>query len=341
MSRLFGRLSLAALCLLALSAALPPGASAWWIGSSLVSPADLGLCPVPAGTRKAACTHVQLRLAHEHKATRGLTADSPGVITRWRVKSGPSSPGTTRVRLRLRVLRHNEPVPGARFPFVDLPLDRPGVHRFPARIPIEPGERVALDSIVVGNGSEPAAAPIAHAEPGIGVVGRWIPPLGEHVGRAADSYVQEAELLLEAVYEPDRDLDGFGDWTQDGCPYDSRRHVPCTSDRTVPRLKISFAEHQDFLRTRRAVVWIHSNELARAVVYGSLQVPRVTWGIYSDRRRVPKGGWAKFVLRVPPDARRAGRRAFENGKRVYLTVGLFATDTSGNRTRDKYLRIKP
>src|SRR5690349_6482658 len=173
-----GKCATASVCLLAILLLWALPAQADGLGSKLGPVPNTGVC----STRAAAevfCTESQLWLTQRLRASEYLVPTTRGVITEWRVAGGQASPATESVRLRLRLLRGRNPVPGATTAFRQLPLGEPGVHRFAARLPIEWNNRLALDVAVRGNGSGPAGAPIAYSAPGVGEVGEWIPPLAD------------------------------------------------------------------------------------------------------------------------------------------------------------------
>jgi hypothetical protein len=322
-----------------LTAATAPATT---IGSNLVSSPNAGICQTEGNALEASCTYTQVLWAPGHIAG-GTFAESRGVITRWQVASGVATPATAAVKLRPRVLAIS-PISGIGIPpggYVELPLDQPGVHGFPTRLPIAAGQQVALDLVVISRGGT-ASAPLAHQEAKVGRVVMWAPILGEGEGPDPSALADDTELLLNAVLEPDRDRDGHGDRTQDRCPEDPRRQEDC--DRRPPRTHLTYAERQDFLRTKKVVVRLRSSEAARVFAYGQIDIAgdrNVVWGIYSARKRVAKGGKATLVLRVPAKAREAAARSFSHGRRVVAKFSVFATDTAGNESGTTVATIRP
>jgi len=228
-----GALAVAAL----LTAASP--ALAFRLGSSLSDAPNAAVCTTTPPTLEATCTETQLQLTPGRDASGGLLAEHFGVLTSWQVASGPASPATAGVRMRLRLLRGSRPVAGTATPYATLPLTEPGIHSFPARLPIEPDDELALDLSVLGSALAAGSAPIAHTEARIGEVGEWVPPL-VNASQPITSYLHDTELLLAARIEPDSDRDEYGDTTQDRCPFDPRRHSPCLPDATTPRLTVDY-----------------------------------------------------------------------------------------------------
>lgn len=331
----------AAICLLAASLLWVPAASAKPLGSNLHGPADTGICPTRLGGVEAVCTETQLWLGEEGRASERLFSDSSGVITRWWVASGSATPATTGVRLRLRLLRGKRPLAGAATAYEQLPLARPGIHGFPARLPIEWGDRLALDVGVLGSGNGTASAPIAHSAPGIGEVGEWIPPLGS--ARRPETYhLPDTELLLKAGIEGDLDADGWGDRTQDRCRYDPRRQTPCLPDRRPPRVELRYAKRQSFLDDGRVRARVRSSEFGNVYVAGSVELPSIdtSWIAISSEAWVEPGEWANLFLYMEPPARAAARGELAAGGNPYVAGYAAALDASGNRAPERNLLVR-
>lgn len=311
-------------------------------GSNLLDPPNAGVCTVPTGATEASCTYSQLLLAGGHAAKGGAQPRNEGVITSFRVASGSPAPGTTSVKLRLRLLA---PEQGLAFtagrPYLDMPLE-PGIHEFPADLLILKGMQVGLDTLV-GGASGDASAPLAHTEAGVGSLNTWIPSPPE--GSLPPPVSEEnRELLFNVTVEPDRDRDGYGDLTQDRCPEDRRRQSHC--DRTPPRIKVVYVRRQDFLRGKRIVVFTRSSEPGKIYASGQIELPQpsVTWGIYGDSKRVGKegrGGWARLVLHVPAEAREHAARSFAHGRRLFAKVFVTAVDRFGNQSHPTVVIVKP
>lgn len=317
-------------------------AQAATFGSNLGAAPNTGICTVPPGAKEASCTYSQLLLADGHAAAGGVQPRDEGVITSFRVSSGPPPPGTTSVKLRLRLLdgSHGFALTGGR-PFVEMPLE-PGIHEFPVSLPFLKGMQIGLDMLVAGTPGE-ASAPLVHAEAGVGSLYNWIPspPEGSIPQPASE---ENRELLFNVTVEPDRDHDGYGDKTQDRCPEDSRRQNHC--DRTPPRVKVVYVRRQNFLRSKKIVVSARSSEPGKIYASGQIELPQpsVTWGIYGKSGRVGKegrGGWARFVLHVPAQAREHAARSFAHGRRVFAKVFVTAVDRFGNQSHPTVVIVKP
>ncbi len=323
----------------ALALAAAGSAAALPIGSNLYAAPNGGVCPV-VGRGEASCTFVQVGLGDGHVALDGVQPSEAGVVTTWKVSTGAATPATTGVEVRLRGLEGG--AAGFAFaasPWQKLPLEEPGVHSFPARLPLRARQYLGLDTVVVGQGGGEAAAPLAYRATGAGSVWAWVPSLSEGpLPRPAGE--GNLELLLNARLEPDEDRDGYGDTTQDRCPEDPRRHSRC--DRVPPRAKVTYAPRQDFLRNGKIVVYVRANEDGRVIAGGQVDIADVvTWGIYSDRAAIRRGQKRKLVLRVPARARESAARSLAHGRRVTASVTAFAIDGAGNESGAAVAVIRP
>src|SRR6186997_3295986 len=118
--------------------AMPPASSAGvrTVGSNLKAAANGGACAsVAAG--ETSCSLVQEGLADGHAAIGGVQPRRLGVVTSWKISTGPATPATTSVEVRLRIIQAG----GVSYAYgasayEELPLSEPGVHVMPARLPI-------------------------------------------------------------------------------------------------------------------------------------------------------------------------------------------------------------
>jgi hypothetical protein len=300
--------------------ATPAPAAVTTIGSNLSglpSPGE-GICALSPPVVARSCTAAQSALVTGHLAKGGLTAPSAGTVVGWRVRSSGASPATASVKLQLRLLHANGAV-GSASPSVVLPLTQPGIHSFPTLLPVQAGDRLAVESVVRGAGSGPAYAPIVDVEPGAGSLDEWISPLFPGLDLAPDSTREGAELLVSA--EIDTDL-------------------------RPPRTKLTYPQRQDFLTEKEVLVRFRCNENATVFASGQLEYPRgagggVIYGLYGTRRQVKAGIKTTLRLRLPRKTLEAARRAFDNGKRIVVKVTVSAADRVGNRSGSTVAAIRP
>jgi hypothetical protein len=288
------------------------------IGSDLgaLPGAGEGVCAFsgPAGHSRT-CTEAQLQLTPGHLAPGGLKARAAGTILRWSVRSGTPSPSTARVKLRLRAL-DGEDEPGPATPFVELPLDPPGIHTFPAQLPVEKGDRLAVETVVTTLDGGVAYAPIAHLEPGVGSLTEWGSTLFPTIEIAPDSTREDAELLLSA------DLD---------------------FDRTPPRTKLTYPVRQNFLVEKKVLIHLRSNEAATAIASGQLEIPsrHAIFGLYGVKAAVGAGKRVTLRLRLAKNTLKAARLAYANGRKIVIKVTTSASDAAGNDSGVAVATIRP
>jgi hypothetical protein len=324
----------------ALALALPGSTMATTFGSNLVAFPNGGVCPT-SESGEVSCSFVQIGLADSHAASGGVQVPKGGVITSWRISTGPATPATVSVKARLRVIEAGGvPFAYEASPFEELPLSQPGLHVLPARLSIDESRQlVGIDVNVTGNGNGEAVAPFAYLASGAGSAWKWVPGLSEGV-LPESSGEGNLELLFNATIEPDRDHDGYGDKTQDRCPEDPKRQRHC--DRVPPRVKVTYARRQNFLHSGKVVVYVRSNEPGRVFAGGQIDIGKVvTWGIYSDRATAHRGQKRKLVLRVPADAREHAARSLAHGRPVTAGVTAYAIDDAGNESGVAVATIKP
>lgn len=209
---------------LGLSLGVSPAMAAETIGAKLTD----GGAPV-GSSFVGQCSTGQFGDVHDalpaaRQAPGGLTPDSHGIITRWRVTWLAASFGAeyVNVPLALRVYADNGsnsytavPPPPAGAAVVEMPG---------TRVPIDPGQDIGIENqntsglnkcVVVDTvaGSCPNASDILPA------------PLAQ--GAPATGVQQNICLFVQADVEPDADRDGFGDETQDLCPTNASTQGAC------------------------------------------------------------------------------------------------------------------
>ncbi len=358
MGRGIARLGALTALLAALAIGAPTAGAATTIGNRLFAASEevVGVCGYGGEFTNRSCTAAQDGESPEFVATGGGVAPFEGVVVRWRIVTGIASPGTKSVSARLRALR-GETGGAVESGYTAIPLDEPGLHEFPARLPIKKGEQIGLDTLISNRNSEYAALPIVHYASESGSPIEWSPALAEGETREPGFFIAPTssyDLMLNADVEPDADHDGYGDETQDGCPTDPTRHGACFSsspppkDITPPRTKLTYPVHQDFLTTKKVLVRLRSNEDAVAIASGQLEYPRhgggkgrVVYGLRGAKRHIAAGTKTPLRLRLPKKTIAAGAAAMAAGKRVVVKVTVTATDAAGNRSGATVAVIHP
>jgi len=177
---------------------------------------------VPCLTGDHNCTLVQTALPG-----RQLTAPIDGVVVRWRIKHASSA-----AAFRVRVVR---PAGAGAYTGAGsweiAGFSCPDICTRDLRLPIRTGDYVGVD------GSSVAVAEIATV--GGANLASWSPFLADGQTRPIDGNYSDFELLMNADIEPDADVDGFGDETQDFCAIeaDQANAAPCGSPKIAGRAR--------------------------------------------------------------------------------------------------------
>lgn len=230
----------------------------------------------------------------------GLPLDSPsdGILTSWTVRISPGFP-IEAVPVRLLVFRPTAD-PGT-FELIGTSADSgAGQPAFTTRtrVPVHSGDRLGL------YGGEGSGTPIcSSAEPGdrVGFLAGTA-RMGLPQAFAARSGFR---LPVTATVEADRDGDGYGDETQDGCPQSPAYQLGC------PRLTIELSGAT--VRKRSIRLRVRASSEASVRVLG-----QVAWGFR------PKG--MPLPGHEPPSrlivGLRGGQKTVDAGKSAWFEVAL-------------------
>jgi hypothetical protein len=236
-----------------------------------------GLCSVrpPATIRR--CTLVESERSRSPKV--------PGhiVLYRLHLRRDVAARHATAVAVRFRVLSGPHGGGGSVGSWRELDLGGPRRQEFPVAVPFLPGDRVAVDVAVHGDGSGQAVAPIAPS--------------------------------VSAVFERD--------------------------DRVGPRLRVRYRHHQDFLRTGRVQVEVHSDSKGVLNPECSLLSGAAQWGLLFNRRHLNPGGWVRFSCRFYGAPLRAARKKVRRGGHPLVMIHLIAYDRAGNRGAAPKIYVRP
>lgn len=147
----------------------------------------------------------------------GYGVPSAGVITKW----GTNLPAVPALPMRLKLVRPAAaPNTWTVVAASDASNATTGMNEFSTRLPVTGGERLAMYSST-------AAVYCASTDPAELIV-RESPAIDTGVGATVTpTSTFAAKLAMYAVIEPDGDLDGYGDETQDLCPQSALHHAAC------------------------------------------------------------------------------------------------------------------
>jgi Divergent InlB B-repeat domain len=195
----------------ALTLAFPASGSAvTTIGSNLADPFfnTLNCSGFPTG-----CTaSFGLTMPVGSSPPAGFRAPSDGVVVRWRVKS-PATPALT----SLQILRPGASTTRAAVVTSEARMPDPSTTTvFDTRLLIKSGDTIGVKS------QFPPYASVAGAE-----FRYSAPALVDGGAAAASTAFANSVLLVNADIEFDGDHDGYGDETQDLCPFEATEHDGC------------------------------------------------------------------------------------------------------------------
>jgi hypothetical protein len=209
-----------------------------------------------------------------------------GVITRWRVQAPPNQ---TPIQQRIVVNRQVGEEDDGKVGESALETIGPGINEFATRVPAPEYAHVGLtgpDGALYCDGVGMNTAGI--------VEGEW--PVGETRHFAVEV---DGSVPVIATIEPDRDSDGYGDETQDGCPQSAAYQSGC------PLVELHLVA-----RTKPGAIFVDVTPTAEAKIYSWGQI---AWGVRSKgnpsrhRRTVALGptkyrwvpGGAVSTLKLP------------------------------------------
>lgn len=159
----------------------------------------------------------------------------------------------------------------------------PGKNEFETRLPVEAGEHLAFGSNQGGSIVCTTFSPEPLEESG-GGIGFPVPQPGEKASFEATEYA----VPVSGVVEPDRDGDGYGDLTQDGCPQSADFHSACPV--------LHFASGYE-VGARAIRVRVRSSVRARVAVSGLLPQLGASMGA---RKTIPAHKLTAFRLAITP-----------------------------------------
>ena len=258
-----------------------------------------------------------------------LAVPSGGVVTAWKVNSTYPSPVP-------EVMAAFRPVDTGKFQVTGESVEEsvdPGLNVFPARIPVQQGDRIGL--VPVGDESPLYCATTEsgdHTWSLRGSVG-----VGSTHQFAAGVFVR---VPLVSVIEPDRDGDGYGDETQDGCPQSAAYHGPCPTI-TLDAFPI--------VLKRSVLILVSASEASSVQVFGQVgwkarhkggalasKTPNpgshksvgVIVGLSGGSETVQPGEIASFNVKLPKSVKRQLAQT-PRGKSLKGTITAQTTDLAG------------
>jgi hypothetical protein len=268
-----------------------------------------------------------------------LAAPSAGVITSWKLNlitpPPPQSPIPAIIPQTLKVLRLNPTVKTALVIGESSGFVGSGLNTIPARVPVQPGDRLGLfgsgEVSFEGPPTEPGTL-VCEAEPEPGVVIGAFP--GTASTGATVAYQEGGEGLTRvpavAVIEPDADNDGFGDETQDKCPQSATAQVAC------PVVQLSTVVTK---KKRSITIAVTGTSAASVTVNGKAPLGKgKKTNLKGGTKAVTPGALTKFTLRFPT---KLTKRLKELGpsKKLTLKITVSAPNVAATPTK-KVIKVK-
>lgn len=279
-----------------------------------LSASNDGVCAVipPATTRR--CTLAQTDRRIESLYGPGERPTVPGHIILYRLRRGRPTSHTTAIEVRFHSLAGPLGPGGAVGPWQELDLEGPRWQEFPVAVPFLPDERIGIDVAVHGDGLGEATAPLAEVEEeGSAGIAEWTPLLSR--AQRSPEVHRDSILSLNAVFERD--------------------------DQIGPRLRTSYARRQDFLRTGRVSVEVHSDSEGILDPECSLLSGEAQWGLLFNRRHLRPGGWVRFTCHFYGAPLRVARKKARRGGHPLVMVHPIAYDRAGNRGAAPKIYVRP
>lgn len=240
-----------------------------------------------------------------------------GVITSWRINAAPFAEDEVEY---LKVMRPAG-IPNV-FATVGesqaVLVSHPGVNAFPTRIAVRAGDHLGVfgtpGTYICVTGDPDDVRGTAEGSPPIGTREAFIPSSG-------------AQVALAATVEPDVDVDGYGDETQDGCPQSASLQEAC------PPLTLSA---YGIAGRRAATILVSAGIAARVTVSAAIRLPRARRKAAAPRRirlrpvthLANPGQITAYKMRFPRRLKRVLRR-LPRRRSLKLTVTAEGNNLAG------------
>ena len=112
-------------------------------------------------------------------------------------------------------------------------------------------------------------------------------------------------------------------------------------DKVAPRLRVRYSGRQDFLRTGRVEVEVHSDSAGTLNPECALLSGEAEWGLLFDNRRLRPGGWIRFSCHFYGAPLRVAREKVRRGGHPLVMVHPIAYDRADNRGALPKIYIRP
>ena len=249
---------------------------------------------------------------------------APGVLTKWRVNLVPVPAVLPH---SLKVLRPSAVPETIQIVGESQVNVLGGANAFPARIPVQAGDRLGL--ITAGA----LGTLYCKAEGPLGVIGTF----GAGTTGALSPFAQgpaPVRVPLAGTVEPDADSDGYGDETQDQCPQSALVQTTCP---------VVVLDAYPLSKKAKIIVYISTDRSASVTVSGTAKLPRSNrkTARSSAQAKLPKvtkvveaGKITRFALNIPAKLRSAAA-GLAKGKSLTVKLTATAPNLVGPATTDR------
>lgn len=193
---------------------------------------------------------------------------------------------------------------------------RGGPNVFPTRIPVQAGDRFGLTGT--------PATLFCHTTSAADVIGGS--ELSSAVG-GLQEFETEANLQVPvvAVIEPDVDVDGYGDETQDGCPQSAAYQTPCP---------VILLDAISQVGGSSVTVLVSSSLSAPVKVTGKATLGKGSTATITKTQTVSPGKLARVKLKFPGKLK-TKLKELEPSQKLTLRITASATNLVGAASSDK------
>lgn len=274
-------------------------------------------------------------------------APSAGVITSWKINlitpPPPSKPIPAIIPETLKVLRLNTTARTAQVMGEASGLVGSGINTFPARIPVQPGDRLGLfghGKITVEGVSNEVGTLYCEGEGASGVIGVFEGNILPGASAAYEEGSGEIDMPAVAVIEPDADNDGYGDETQDKCSTSAATHDACPAPAPPPAV-ISPVTLSASATTKQgsAKILVTTGSQTSVTVLGTVKLGKhETVKLHGGTQLVSPGTLANFTL-LFPKALKEKLKALSPKQSLTLVVTTTAPNSAGAVTTNE-LKVK-
>lgn len=277
--------------------------------------------------------------------TANYTVAQPGVITSWSTRGNSMSGREMGLRVFQLQSGNTYRVSGSSGLQT---LTASIANVFTTRVSVVAGDRLGIYSGNASEGSPVGGAPCifgtANGADLVHYSGGFNPEPSQNTDTVLSGSVTSGLANLSATVEPDADLDGYGDETQDACATDSATQLACPvtpaptpaepADSAAPGLIMRAPKYSAVVRDG-LLVRARASENATLNLSGELIAggQKRALPLGSISKYLQSGTEAKLTLKLSKRRLRIIRRQARRGDKPLASLTLLATDAAGNASQ--------